>query len=218
MARWHIVWGSFRMNPLQPLHCIRLLQRIAKRRVLKPARNTGFDSVHPLSLKSCHQFLQQNNSTIGELFEAAIEAMFTSILKPGDVYLDGGANVGRHSLPMGIAVDRPGSVIVIDPLALEPGHIGKIAKGHPLEERLVVHSVALTDQWGAGSFTHYPGESGLSGTFPGPSSPTSKHRSIPVRLETLDRLTRGLALVRFVKLDLEGGEYRALLGAKRLLS
>lgn len=50
----------------------------------------------------------------GELFERVIADIYSATLKPGDLSLDGGANVGRHTFPMAEAVGVEGLVLAVE--------------------------------------------------------------------------------------------------------
>lgn len=136
------------------------------------------------------------------------------ILRPGDVFLDGGANVGLFTLIAAAAVGTTGRVIACEPvpetIALLKANVG-LNRFHWVE----AYDVALGEAPGdAELFSFGPG-AGLS-SF----APESRAGSVrlPVRVVTLDALISSSPRpVRLVKLDIEGAEGRALLGAEGLL-
>ena len=56
----------------------------------------------------------------GEEFERIIRRVYEAVLQPGDVAFDAGAHVGKHSLPMLMAVAPAGTVVALDPVDGHP--------------------------------------------------------------------------------------------------
>jgi len=52
----------------------------------------------------------------GEFLEFVLENIYKAFLLPGDSAIDGGANRGRHTLPMGTCVGEHGQVIAFEAL------------------------------------------------------------------------------------------------------
>ena len=50
----------------------------------------------------------------GDLFERIIEDIYTRVLERGDLAIDGGAHVGRHSFPMAERVGHAGLVLAVE--------------------------------------------------------------------------------------------------------
>jgi hypothetical protein len=110
----------------------------------------------------------------GDLFESVIEDIYEKILATGDLALDGGAHVGRHSFPMAECVGRSGLVLAIE--------------AHP---RL------------AHEFVRRARKRGLAQVELVAAALSHRVGRVPFR---------PLRSLRFVKLDLEGGEFLALEG------
>lgn len=140
-----------------------------------------------------------------------------SLLEPGDVFVDGGANVGLYSLMAAARVGPTGKVIAFEPAAAT-------------RDRLI-RNVRLSRFWHVqvrpDALSDHPGETelvvfdrdgaGLSSFAP---SSTSGGRRERVPLTTLDEAlsTSDTARLRVIKLDLEGAELAALRGARRVLA
>jgi FkbM family methyltransferase len=138
------------------------------------------------------------------------------LLAPGDVFVDGGANVGLFTLVAAAQVGRTGNV-----LAFEPGRAVRLR----LLENIVLNGLsqvevlplALSSQPGQASFRVFDiGGAGLNHL--GPTDGEAGEVET-VALTTLDAALipddrRRLALI---KLDLEGAEHAALLGAAEVL-
>jgi FkbM family methyltransferase len=131
-------------------------------------------------------------------------------LKPGDVVIDVGANIGLYSL---LAASKTGSGRVV---ALEPHPVaaGRLRENVALNkiQNVQVHAEAAGAEAGSAQLTanldtvnHIVSGSAATGTI-----------SVPVR--TLDSLVDPGERVALVKLDAEGFESAVLAGAGRLLN
>jgi len=133
-------------------------------------------------------------------------------VRPGDTVLDCGANVGvftRHALERGAKL-----VVAIEPA---PENLFCLRKN--LEEelragRVIVYPKGVWDRDGELVLRTFDAQSGgdsvaleFRGSRAGPVIP----------LTTIDKLTAelGLSCVDFIKMDIEGGERQALMGARR---
>jgi len=158
---------------------------------------------------------------VGRFFEVLIEAIYSSILAPGDLAIDGGAIRGRHTFPMRRRTGDPGLVIAVEPLlTLALPLMGRIN----LERigKVLVLPQALAMQGGVVEFQYVAGCDYYSGIRRAQSIPPQmldSVRTIQVPATTLDAIVANSERdsVRFIKLDLEGGEYHALLGASRVM-
>jgi FkbM family methyltransferase len=123
-----------------------------------------------------------------------------SVLKPGDVFIDGGANVGRMSEA---AVRVGAKVIAVEP---DPRCV------EPLSALGVTHiACALGQQTGAGPFYLGP-DAAHSSRFASCAKDFTQETVVPIiALDSLD----GAAAI---KLDLQGGEADAVRGAAHQLS
>jgi len=138
------------------------------------------------------------------------------LLGPGDLFVDGGANVGLFTLVAAERVGETGKVVAFEP--------GRLVRLRLLEnvvlnrfEQVVVMPFALASESGEASFREFD-VAGAGLNHLAPAADEEGHIDT-VSLTTLDAtLTpRDLARLRLVKLDLEGAEYAALLGASRVL-
>ena len=149
------------------------------------------------------------------------------VLEPGDVALDGGANIGLYSMLFGRLVGEGGRVIAFEP---DPVNAGRLRANLELNELRFVEIEEL-------ALWHAPGDLVLHRFDPafGPwhslGVPALAHPfrrgeiarpvdEIQVRATTLDAFCahRDIDRVTILKLDLEGAEPDALDGAAGLLS
>ena len=140
--------------------------------------------------------------------------VLAKLLRPGDVFVDGGANIGLFSLVGAVAVGPGGRVLACEP---GPGTMA-LLRANAAENRfgmLELHEVALSERPGRARFTVFEPGSGLASFAPGDADGTE----LDVTVTTLDTLTRDVAEpVAVVKLDIEGAEAKALRGAARLIA
>jgi FkbM family methyltransferase len=146
------------------------------------------------------------------IFEKLIEACYSQILKPGDSAVDGGAHIGMHTIPMANIVGEFGEVYAFEPIHSLADCISSAARKMP---QIKVFECALSHLDGDTIFhvmSKEPWLSGIARRFITTEKPVEV---IIVRRFRLDTLAD--KPIRFIKLDLESGEYHALLGAKELI-
>lgn len=145
----------------------------------------------------------------------AVEArMCAELLRPGDVFVDGGANIGLFTLRGATAVGSTGRVVACEPA---PGTMDLLRANVQLNGFSIIdlHEVALSDSAGTARFTVFEGGSGLASFAP----QSEEGRAIEVTVAPLDRLTRRFGdRVALVKLDVEGAEAKAIRGAVALIA
>jgi FkbM family methyltransferase len=139
--------------------------------------------------------------------------LLAKLLRPGDLFVDGGANIGLFSLIAAGLVGPTGRVLACEP---GPGTMA-LLKANADENRfdmLELHEVALSDRPGRARFTTFEAGSGLASFAPQDAA----GRQVEVAVTTLDALTERLdRRVGVVKLDIEGAEAKALRGARGLI-
>ena len=136
------------------------------------------------------------------------------LLRPGDVFVDGGANVGLFSLLAASAVGPGGRVLACEPV---PGTM-RLLEANAAENdlpALELHEVALSDRPGRERLVVFEDGSGLASFAP----ETSGGTPVEVTVTTLDELTSRFGnRVALVKLDIEGAEVKAVRGARDLIA
>jgi FkbM family methyltransferase len=154
----------------------------------------------------------------GDLFECVIEDIYRRILSNGDLALDGGAHVGRHTFPMAECVGDAGRVLAVEAHPkLAPG-LRKRAKKRGLAQVEIV-GAALSDEIGRVPFHCVEQHSAYSGIRARRYDFADDVRIIEVDATTIDALLADHSprRLRFAKLDLEGGEFCALQGGAATL-
>jgi FkbM family methyltransferase len=133
------------------------------------------------------------------------------LLRPGDVFVDGGANIGLFSLPAARRVGPTGRVLAFEPAGRAADALAANAALNGFDW-ITVDRRALSDRVGESEFVELDGDGAGFSSF-APGFPGVLRR---VATTTLDAAAAGLD-VRLVKLDVEGAEARALRGAEGLL-
>lgn len=154
----------------------------------------------------------------GDLFEHIVEDICRRVVKPGDLALDGGAHVGRHTWPMAEAVGPSGRVLAIEAHPRFARDLVKRARKRSFSNVEVIGK-AIYNRPGRVRFhcvKEHPAYSGIEKRrydFP------DRVKETDVEATTIDALVPQGAErpFRFCKLDLEGGEFRALEGGRRAL-
>jgi FkbM family methyltransferase len=154
----------------------------------------------------------KNELFFGELNEISLEIFYTEFVKKGDYVIDCGANVGRHTFQLSELVEESGKVAAIEP-------IPSLANNLRGRDNIEVFEVALGAEEKSETFKYVPelpGWSGLKERTDLSSSYVVDDITVAVRkLDTLLKDRTGH--IKFIKMDLEGGEFDAMRGAKNLL-
>jgi FkbM family methyltransferase len=137
-----------------------------------------------------------------------------SLLKPGDVVIDGGANIGLFTLLAAAGVGSQGRVIACEPspttMRLLRANVDR--NGFDWVE---LREVALASEPGRLRLRVFTPGSGFSSFAP---ADTSTGVEVEVEVATLDDVaSEVLERLKLVKLDVEGAELLALRGAPRVL-
>jgi len=151
------------------------------------------------------------------IFEDIIARLYRAALRPGDLAVDGGANEGLHAFPLADLVGPAGQVLAFEPIPWRAETLAHVAGERGLPQ-LRVLAQALAERDGTAPFLWVRNADGCSGLRPRdhyPVAPDVEVLTVPT--VALDRLVSGGRPWRFAKLDLEGGEFRALQGAARAL-
>lgn len=153
------------------------------------------------------QFLQHNGACEPELVH-----LMRRVIRPGDFVIDGGANIGFFTLVASRLVGEEGHVEAFEPATVNFKKLRKNLDLNRVENVTAVNRALWSDD--TEQMLYLAQDTGLCSLMPFESAITS----LPVRGLTLD----GWCLnyehsPRLIKLDLEGAEEHALIGARALL-
>jgi FkbM family methyltransferase len=141
--------------------------------------------------------------------------LIQSMVNPGDVTVDVGANRGVYTYLMSVRVGRGGRVHAVEPY---PRNIDRLRAVARWRGNIVVHPVAVSDRSGQ-EVLRVPVHGGhlidaLATLEPDRPWPAQSH-VVPVH--TLDDLLRNERRVSFLKCDVEGHEQRVFRGAADII-
>ena len=151
------------------------------------------------------------------LFERDELALLRKYVRPGDVILDVGANVGFYTCHLARQVGPRGHVYAFEP---EPRNIERLTKNVELNgftNRVTVHPVALSYEDGAAPFFRASDDHSGWGSL----NRYGEHVDhIEVETQTVDSLIEreGLKEIALLKVDVEGADFDVYRGAAKALA
>ncbi len=150
------------------------------------------------------------------LIERPVWRLMRDLLRPGMTMADVGANLGFFALSAARFVGPEGRVIAFEPV---PGNLRYLRRNlalNPGLANLLVEPLAVSDQEGETTI-HLGWHEGNASLLVGARSTTED--TAPVRTTSLDEYAaaRDVPRIDLVKMDIEGAERNALLGAARTL-
>lgn len=147
-------------------------------------------------------------------YESDETEFFNKVIKPGDICLDIGGNIGYYSINFSRFSSSSGKVYVFEPVERNELVIRLACKLNNLNNIEVIRSavsdcngdVLLNIPENDSAYAYLADNSGLG--------------SVSVSCITLDKFiaTKNIKKVSVLKIDVEGAEYKVLKGAKALLS
>lgn len=143
-------------------------------------------------------------------------ALFHSKVKPSDVVLEIGANVGAHTLVLAKIVGPQGKVHAVEPTRYARAKLLRNLKLNPdLAERVAVLDYLITD-----TDDHNVRRSIQSSWSATPRIARQEDEVVESETISIDHLAERLGLDKcdFLKIDIDGYDLRALRGAERLLT
>jgi FkbM family methyltransferase len=161
------------------------------------------------------RFISERIKTRGswEPFETRI---MVSLLRPGDVVLDVGANIGWHTVVLGIAVGPEGRVYACEPEAANASLIEQNISLSKLTN-VSLFRCALSNTSGTIKFIKSASNMGDHRIDTGDGADT-----VEVPVDTLDNVAKSRVLrldrTRIVKVDTQGAEFMMFDGARKTLA
>lgn len=188
-------------------------------RCLRRVRFRGFDLMLDVTDHSAYLWYFH-----GQEYEPSVTGAIIERLKPGDAFVDIGANVGFFSVIAATLVGPSGHVVAFEPDPTALPRLRALLKANALDER--VHVVAGAAGASNGRATlHMTADSVLSTLDPAQAPLGGEYaftRSVDVDVYSLDDWIQARgdfrSRLRVVKIDVEGTEADVLRGATTVLS
>lgn len=154
-------------------------------------------------------------------FEVRTLAQYARLLRPGDIVLDIGANIGAHTIPLAMLVGATGRVISFEPTAWAfRKQLANIALNPEIAARINPHQMLLVGSSESALpeaiCSSWPMERAADLDQQHGGRRMSTSGAICMKLD--DLLEReGIQRINLVKLDVDGNELDVLRGASRML-
>lgn len=152
--------------------------------------------------------------THNRTYEPHVSARLRELVQPGDTVVDVGANVGWFSLLAAALVGPHGRVHSIEANSRNCALLRRSLVRNGYESIVQIHPVAASDRFG--TMTVAP-QAGSNAIVDDDARFARQFDAQLVHALRIDDLLAGLDRLDVVKIDIEGGEYRALQGFAELL-
>ncbi len=148
-------------------------------------------------------------------YEPAETRFVRAVLRPNDVFVDVGANVGWFTLLASTIVGEMGRIYAFEPRAETGDYLEKTVMLNGLRDQVTVYRYGLADAEGQGFLNWAKNTDNPGGTFLTDRIPSEGMEAQPVTFRPLDELR--LQRLDFMKVDVEGAEMRVFRGAQATL-
>lgn len=152
----------------------------------------------------------------GEL-ERGTRQLIQRYLKPGDCYIDVGANVGLHTLAAAQSLQGHGKIHAVEPFGPTAHMLEKTVWMNGYADITSIHQAAASNTTGRQKL-FIGATSGHHSLFKLPPSPDHNQAPVDVDLITLDGLIAPDQHVNLLKIDAEGAELDVVEGAASLIA
>ena len=163
-------------------------------------------------LRPADGVLERGFLLLGRTYEEGVTRLFYKLVKRGMTVVDIGAHIGYYTLIAAKLVGPEGKVFAFEP---EPGNFSLLKRNVELNgyENVTLINRAVSDSNSVVTLYLDSVDSGAHGQAPDERT----KGSIPVTATLLDESISSDVAIDFVKMDIEGGEEKALDGMQRIL-
>jgi FkbM family methyltransferase len=151
----------------------------------------------------------------GEL-EPGTRRVIQRILKPGDVFIDVGANVGLHTLAAARAMEGRGKIIAFEPFGETARLLEASVWLNGFSSMTEIHRAAVSTATGTHSL-YLGNTSGHHSLFPLHAETSLTSRTVEVPLMRIDDVVDKSQPVTLIKIDVEGAELEVLETARQTI-
>lgn len=185
-----------RLDGFEPPHLLRDVTLAVHGVGTFHARRSTDDIIHLLTAREPH-----------------VRAVLEQHLRPGGVFVDAGSNIGFYSIIAARLVGPAGKVVAIEMLP-DTAHQLRSHVALNRAPHIEIAECALSDRGGEEMTIGFnPRKLGQASIMLEKGTGTAR-----VRTARLDDILDGVGAIDLIKMDLEGAEYRALLGAGAVLA
>lgn len=148
--------------------------------------------------------------------ERGTRLLIQRLLKPGDIFIDVGANIGTHTIAAARAMNGKGKIIAFEPFPDSARLLGISALVNGFSDIIEIHQTAISTA--VGTRPLYLGRvSGHHSLFQHVVDQSGGLGNIEVQLESIDQVTEGRGPISLIKIDVEGAELEVLATAERTI-
>jgi FkbM family methyltransferase len=149
--------------------------------------------------------------------ERGTRVLIQKYLRPGDVYVDVGANIGMHTLAAARAMQGQGKIIAFEPFEPTMRMLEKSIWMNGFSSMTEIHQAAVSNATGHQRL-FIGAVSGHHSLFPLGASPNNAHASVDVPLVRLDGVIPPGQRIDLIKIDAEGAELEVIEGGASLIT
>ena len=149
--------------------------------------------------------------------ERGTRLLIQGFLKPNDLFIDVGANLGMHTLAAAHAMQGRGRIIAFEPFEPTQRLLAKSIWMNGFAEMTEIHQAAVSNR--GGHQTLFLGATcGHHSLFPLTTPSTLAPPPVEVALVRLDDVVPGGTKVDLIKIDVEGAELDVLESARQIIA
>ena len=153
-----------------------------------------------------------------DAYEPDTTQFIARTVRPGDLVVDAGANIGYHALHLAKLVEARGTLVAFEPLPYLADALEASMVENGFVSRVNVHRSALDQVSGSLRLRHAPRTANFGGAHLAPDTALPEaHADETVATVRLDDVIAAQPC-HFLKMDVEGAEPRVIRGAQRTLA
>lgn len=151
------------------------------------------------------------------MFEPVETRLWKTIVKPGHMVVDIGANIGWYTMQAAQLVGTTGRIACFEPRPVTYAHLARSIIENGMQHIVRPYNAALSDHAGTSKIYWRPGDDNPGHTWLGTKGPEGQDMaSTDVAVAKLDDVIDHRH-VDVIKIDVEGAEWRALSGGRNII-